>query len=73
VLISQFLLILYFATLVFGFVIEDITLFRKPVGKDFDRQCTITRAEVQEAKIMYIIKCGTVSIFGVVAGLEEIV
>ncbi|KAI8578849.1 hypothetical protein K450DRAFT_244806 [Umbelopsis ramanniana AG] len=40
-------------------LLDDITLFRKPVGKDFDRQCTITRAEVQEAKIMYIIKCGT--------------
>lgn len=36
-------------------------MFRKPIGKDFDRQCAITRAEIgEDAKVTYIIKCGTV-------------
>jgi hypothetical protein len=42
---------------------KDTTLFRKPIAKDFDRQCTITRAEIQDGgKVVYIIKCGTVGL-----------
>ncbi|KAG2179984.1 hypothetical protein INT43_003771, partial [Umbelopsis isabellina] len=41
-------------------LLDDTALFRKPIGKDFDRQCAITRAEIgRDAKVTYIIKCGT--------------
>lgn len=49
---------------------KDTTLFRKPIGKDFDRQCALTRAEIQdEGKILYIIKCGTVGSRMLLCGL----
>ncbi|KAJ2963101.1 hypothetical protein NQZ79_g1828 [Umbelopsis isabellina] len=42
------------------YVCCDTALFRRPIGKDFDRQCAITRAEIgEDAKVSYIIKCGT--------------
>jgi hypothetical protein len=50
----------------------DTALFRRPIGKDFDRQCAITRAEIgEDAKVTYIIKCGTVRHLGV--GLSLVV
>jgi hypothetical protein len=51
---------------------KDTTLFRKPIGKDFDRQCALTRAEIQdEGKILYIIKCGTVGSTMLLCGLPN--
>lgn len=49
-------------------------MFRNPIGKDFDRQCTITRAEIQDGgKVVYIIKCGTVGLgWSMVAHLRRV-